>query len=75
MRAYDVMVPAQTAVYFSGIQCRLQVIRNGDDREHDEDEHDQGKNLRPSVDARSRGEAQPPAEHQRGKKKPCEIEG
>jgi len=67
------MVSPQRGVGFGGIQSRLQVVGNGDDREQNQKEHRQGHKLHPPARTNARSPPQPEAEHQRGKQNPCEI--
>ena len=57
------MVPPQTAVVFRGIQCSLQVVRNGNDWEQNQNERSQGYQLRLPFQAGAPGELQPHGEH------------
>jgi hypothetical protein len=74
MRSRTSMVSPQTRVGFGRIQCRLQVVGDGNDWEQNQKEHSQGHKLHPSTRTDPRLQSHPEAEHQGGKHNPGEIE-
>ena len=67
------MIAAHKAICFSWVLCGLQVVRNGDDGEQDQQKHGKGYELQSSVNARARGKTRPQAHHYGSHQRPGEI--
>lgn len=74
MSADSVIVAPKAALNFSGIMGGLQVVRNGDDREKNQDEHGQSDELDVTSEASVWSAAQPMPEEHNCKQTPAEIE-
>ena len=68
------LVASQAEISLSRIERGLKVVGQGDDREQDQQQHDQGNELPPPVDPFARTEEQPQAEHHPGQQPPRDIE-